>query len=284
VIVTPLVATMHWLPANYALGLCAGAAVVGVPIRYVPSPTKATIAIGAVFRELAMVLGLYALWMIAGHLAVTQDTGAIQHGQWVWDVERAMHLPNEHTLQQWALHSHLFVRVLNVYYAFEHVPSLILFLVWLFFRHRDRYPRYRNVLALTTLTCLLIQLIPVAPPRLMPNLHIIDTGALLGPNVYQAVGHGGPDQFSAMPSVHIAWAALITYTVIKVSPSPWRWLMALHLALVFAAVTFTGYHYWLDGIVAIIIIAVMFQVEAAGRWAFGNARTLMRAPAVATPD
>ena len=115
---TFVIAGMHWLPARYAVVLCAAAATAGVPVRYVSRPTKATIAIGAVFRELAMVLGLYALWMIAGGLAVTQDTGAIQHGQWVWDFERALHLPNEHTLQQWALHSHLFVRGLNAYYAF----------------------------------------------------------------------------------------------------------------------------------------------------------------------
>ena len=278
----PVIATMHWLPASDALVLCGSAAVVGVPIRYVPRPTKATIAIGAIFRELAMVLGLYTLWMIAGRLAVTQDSGAVAHGRWVWDAERTLHLPNEHTLQQWALHSHLFVRALNTYYAFEHVPALILLLVWLFFRHRDRYPRIRNVLALTTLTCLLIQLIPVAPPRLMPGLHIIDTGKLLGPNVYQAVGHGGPDQFSAMPSVHIAWAALFTFAVIRVSPSKWRWLMLLHLAAVFAAVTFTGYHYLLDGIVAIMIIAVMSQVEAAGRWTVGTVRARVRPFAVAS--
>ena len=278
----PIVGTMHWLPANDAAVMCAAAASVGVPMHYVARPTKSTIAIGAILRELAMILGLYTLWMIAGQLAVTQDTGAISHGQWVWNFERAIYLPNEHTLQQWALHSHLFVRLLNTYYAFEHVPSLIIFLLWLFFRHRDRYPRIRNVLALTTLTCLLIQLIPVAPPRLVPDLHMIDTGKLLGPDVYQSIGHGGPDQFSAMPSVHIAWAALFTWAVISVSPSRWRWLMLFHLALVFAAVTFTGYHYWLDGIVAIIIIAVMVQVEAAGRWAFGAARNRFRAVAVAS--
>ncbi len=283
--VATVIAVMHWIPANDAIVMCAAAAAIGVPLRYAGRPTRTTVAAGAIFRELAMVLGLYALWMIAGQLAVTQDTGAIQHGKWVWNVERTLHLPNEHTLQQWALHSHFFVRLLNIYYAFEHVPSLILFLLWMFFRHRDRYPRVRNVLALTTLTCLLIQLIPVAPPRLVPSLHIIDTGKLLGPTVYQAVGNGGPDQFSAMPSVHIAWAAMFTFTAIWVSTSKWRWLMLLHLAAVFAAVTFTGYHYWLDGIVAIAIIAVMTHVEAAGRWAFGTARARVRAlvPASATP-
>src|SRR5689334_12668633 len=104
-----VIATMHWLPASDAGVMCAAAASVGVPMRYVPRPTRVTVATGAILREFAMVLGLYTLWMIAGHLAVTQDTGAIAHGKWVWDVERFLHLPNERVLQQWALHSHLFM-------------------------------------------------------------------------------------------------------------------------------------------------------------------------------
>jgi hypothetical protein len=262
--------------------MAAIAACIGVPVRFASQPSRTAVAVGAILRELALVLALYSVWLIAGHLAVTQDLGAVKHGQWVWDFERAVYLPNEHTLQQWALHWHAFVRLLNVYYAFVHVPSLIIFLVWLFFRHRDRYPRVRNVLALTTLTCLLIQLIPVAPPRLVPGLHMIDTGKLLGPTVYQSVGHSGPDQFSAMPSVHIAWAALFTIAAIRVSPSKWRWLVALHLTMTFAAVTLTGNHYWLDGIVSIAIIAVMAQVEGAGRWVFRNATARVRGLAVAT--
>ena len=78
-----------------------------------------------------------------------------------------------------ALHPHRDqqgVRHLGVSAPYAAFFGVIAFLVWLFFRHRDRYPRIRNVLALTTLTCLLIQLIPVAPPRLVPGLHIV--GAL----------------------------------------------------------------------------------------------------------
>ncbi len=276
-----VLAGMHWLPTNDAIVMGAMAAFVGVPIRFVARPTRATTAIGAVLREVALVLGLYALWGIAGRLAVTQDIGAVQHGRWVWDLERALVLPNEHTLQAWALHSHAIVRVLNFYYAFAHVPSLLIFLVWLFFRHRDRYPRVRNVLALTTLSCLLIQLIPVAPPRLVPGLHMIDTGKLLGPTVYQSVGAGGPDQFSAMPSVHIAWAALFTIAVIRVSPSKWRWLMSLHLAMTFAGVTLTANHYWLDGIVSIILIGLMAGLESLASTAFAYAKARVRPVALA---
>ena len=64
----------------------------------------------------------------------------------------------------------------------------------------------RTVLAWTTLCCLLIQLIPVAPPRMIPGIGIVDTGLRYNQSVYS---HGLPiDQLSAMPSVHVAWAVL----------------------------------------------------------------------------
>ena len=80
----------------------------------------------------------------------------------------------------------------NLYYAVVHVPALIAMLVWLFVRHRDRYPAVRNTLALLTGACLLIQLVPVMPPRLMSSLGFVDTGHLYGQSVYTAARAGAP--------------------------------------------------------------------------------------------
>ena len=57
----------------------------------------------------------------------------------------------------------------NIYYATMHFGVLFVFLIWLFVRHRDRYRPVRGCWRLTTFVCLLIQLIPVAPPRLLPG-------------------------------------------------------------------------------------------------------------------
>ena len=241
-------------------------ACIGLPIIVVKSARRWVAPVGAIFRELALVLGLYSLWGLAGQLAAAQPTGATQNGLWVWDVERWLRLPNEKALQDWTLSHVSLVKTLNAYYAFVHGPSLMIFLAWLFFRHRDRYPVVRNTLAFLTMTCLLIQLTPVAPPRLIPQLHMIDTAIKYGQSVYPSVGGAGPDQYSAMPSLHIGWAALFTFAAIIVSTSRWRWLMTLHLALTFAAVTLTANHYWLDGIVAIILIVPSTML------AFGVAR------------
>ena len=246
---------LGWLATEYAVWLSALCAVIGVPLLLVRAPRRTIAGIGAIVRELALVLGLYSLWGIAGQLAASQPTGAFRNGLSVWDAERWLHLPDEKVLQDWILPYSWIAKSMNLYYAGVHGTSLFVFLIWLFFRHRDRYPEIRNTLAFLTLTCLLIQLIPVAPPRLIPQLHMVDTAIKYGQSVYPSVGGAGPDQFSAMPSLHIGWAALFTFAVIAVSSSKWRWLMLVHLFLTFAAVTLTANHYWLDGLVAIALIA-----------------------------
>lgn len=246
---------LGWLATEYAVWLCALCTVVGVPTLVLRRPSRAVSIVGAVVRELAIVLGLYSLWGFAGQLAAAQPTGAFRNGIAVWDAQRWLHLPNEKVLQDWVLPHVWFVKSMNLYYAGVHGTSLFIFLIWLFFRHRSHYPEIRNTLSFLTLSCLLIQLNPVAPPRLIPELNMVDTAIKYGQSVYPSVGAVGPDQFSAMPSLHIGWAALFTFAVIKVSPSKWRWLTLAHLILTFAAVTFTANHYWLDGIVAIILIA-----------------------------
>ena len=138
----------------------------------------------------------------------------------------------------------------NLYYATMHLTTMGIFLVWLFLRHRDRYRPVRTTLALTTLGCLLVQFVPVAPPRMLPGF--VDTGTRYGQSVYS---NGLPiDQLSAMPSVHVAWAALVGYFVWQCSPSRWRFIGPLHFVLTVLVVVVTGNHWWLDGIVAVAIL------------------------------
>ena len=145
-------------------------------------------------------------------------------------------------------------RATNTYYATVHVPATVAFLVWLFVRHRDHYPHWRNGLAIVTGFCLVIRFVRVAPPRFLPDLGYIDLSAKYGMSVYGPVGTGVSDQFAAMPSIHVAWAAVVSFGIIAASPSKWRWVFALQVILTMLAVSATGNHWWLDGIVAIALL------------------------------
>lgn len=204
-------------------------------------------------RESSLVAALYGLWQLAGSASLAHGEGAFGRARWIVRFEHGW-LPSERSAQRLLDSSELLARAANWYYAAMHFTALGLLLLWLFARHRDRYPRVRNVLVLLTAASLLIQLIPVAPPRLLPDLGFVDTAARYGESVY-GISTITIDQLSAMPSVHVGWALLVGWAVIGVSRSRYRWWILAHPVLTVFVVTATANHFWLDGIVAALLLA-----------------------------
>jgi PAP2 superfamily len=252
-----------WLPWQPALVAAMVFAAFAVATR--PSISSRVAVARGFAGELALVLGLYSLWQIAGQLSVMRVDGAIDRGRSIWHIEQALHLPSELSLQRALLSHPLAIQFANVYYATAHVTAVILVLIWAYIWHRDRYPQLRNVLALLTGACLLIQLVPVAPPRLVPGLGFVDAAHLYGQSVYTAVGTGVSDQLSAMPSLHVGWAILVAVAVVLIGTSPWRWLIVLHPIATLIVVGATANHWWLDGIVAVVVLGLAVVVDRAAR-------------------
>jgi PAP2 superfamily protein len=229
-------------------------------------------------RETTMIAGLYSLWQLAGTLSVFSSAGALDKAEWIERTERDWYLPSEASLQHATTgRSDFLAQAANLYYATMHFGVLFLFLLWLFVRHRDRYRAVRRVLALTTLVCLLIQLVPVAPPRLLPGHGYVDTAAQFGQSVYG--GAFGADELSAMPSVHVAWAVLVAWTTVAIGSGVGRWLGPLHAVVTTFVVVVTANHFWADGIVAVAVLVACAGLERVGRTAVASWQA-RRAPVV----
>ena len=238
------------------LGLLAGAALV----RRGPTPLRWA---AAYLREAAVLSGLYAAWQVVlDHLA-THTAGAVGHGRWVARVERDLHWPSEAWFQRPFLHHAVLGRAADVYYGAAHFTVMGIFLAWIFVRHREAYRPARGRLALVTLAAALIQAVPVAPPRLVPGAGVVDVARRFGQSVYNAGGLSDPGQLIAMPSVHVAWAALVALSVLQATRSRGRWLGPLHLIVTVAVVVGTGNHWWMDGAVALALLALAVPGQAA---------------------
>jgi hypothetical protein len=220
---------------------------------------------GRFTRETALVLGLFALWQFAGSHSVMGPGGALGRARWLWHVERVMHLPSEAWLQHVILPYPYLVQAFNLYYDILHFPVLIACLIWLFVWHRERYGSFRITLVAFTGICLVIQFIPVAPPRMLSGISMVDTAAQYGQSVYSSTAAFQADELSAMPSVHVGWAILVAIAVITIARSRWRWLAIGYPVLTSIAVVVTANHFWLDGIVAGIILAIVLPVQAGAR-------------------
>ena len=210
--------------------------------------------VAAASFEIAVVSALFALWQIANRLTRGHTTGGISRGRSIWHAERVIGLPSEKSVQDLIINHPWLVKSANYFYDTAHLTLMVVFLVWLWLRHRDRYPLVRNTIAAFTAMSLLIQMVAVAPPRLIGGTGLVDTAAVYGQSVYAAIGSGLADQYAAMPSIHVGWAVLISIAIVTCSPSRWRWLGLLHGLVTIFVVVATANHYWLDGIAACALL------------------------------
>jgi PAP2 superfamily len=269
---------LSWQQAAAAAG---GLIAASVALR---ATQRKRLASTAVFtQETGFVLGLFALWQLAGSFSVMGPGGALARSRWIWNFERTVHLPSEATIQRFFLPHPLIIQFFNLYYDSLHFPVLITMLVWLFVWHRDSYRRIRTTLVGLTGLCLLVQLIPVAPPRMLPGSGMVDTAVLYHQSVYSSVAGFDPDQLSAMPSVHVGWAILVAVAVITTASTRWRWLAVLYPVMTTLAVIVTANHFWLDGIVAGLILVFVLTVQAGTRRAVRRFRQA-RGPEPALPE
>ncbi len=257
----------HWVPSwQLAVSVAIGLAVVSlaariwlqIDARRTGVARKKSAVAAAAGWQVGILIGIYGMWQWVGSLALGLGGDGIERGRRLWDLERTLHLPSEKSFQALFLPHEWFIKFLDIYYVIAHYNVLLIMLAWLFWRHRDRYPEARNVIALATFACLAVQLVPVAPPRLIGGHGIVDTALKYGQSVYGPVGQGFSDQFSAMPSVHICWSAAVAFFVWRSTTSRWRYLGVAHALLTWIVVIATGNHYWLDGIVAILLLTLSF--------------------------
>ena len=254
-----------WLPWKPAVLIAIVCLVPGFGWRHNGTSRLRTAA--AMARETALVLGLYAIWQLAGSLSVMHVDGAEARGRRIVDLQQALYLPSEAALQHLVLPHPLWVQFCNGYYAIVHAPALVVFLIWAFLKDRSTYARWRTTMALSTAACLAIQLIPVAPPRMLTDLGFVDTAALYKQSVYAALGRGMAGQLAAMPSVHVGWALIVAFGIWQITDSPWRWLGVAHAVVTIVVVSATANHYWMDGIVAALLVALAagFQLVVRAR-------------------
>jgi hypothetical protein len=270
---------LSWPEAAVAAACLAGAAASAKLTR-----RPRLVAAAAFARESAVVLALFALWQLAGSFATAGTDGALARARWLWHLERVIHLPSEAIVQRAFLPHPTVVQALNLYYAGLHFPVLIACLLWLFIWHRRQYRHVRTTLVMLTASCLLVQFLPLAPPRMLTGDGMVDTAVRYGQSVYGSVAGFNADQLSAMPSVHVAWALLVALVVVQVSRSRWSWLALAYPAATVLAVTVTANHFWLDGVAAALILALVLLVQRAGRVALAALTAGRRAEAAETAE
>jgi hypothetical protein len=214
-------------------------------------------------RETVLLTSLFMVYrfgraMIAGHVHA-----AMMNATSVWEIERYLRFPNELLFQQWALRWPDLVEAANWYYVGVHFPLTAIFLAWGWWRRPPSDYRWarRLIITMTGLALVIHTVMPLAPPRMMSRLGFVDTMATIGPSAYEGSAATIANQFAAMPSLHVGWALLLAVVVIRTTTTPWRWLTLVHPAITTLVVVVTANHYWLDALVAAVLLAMTLAMN-----------------------
>jgi hypothetical protein len=217
------------------------------------------------WEELVLIGIGYYLYREARNLVPNQPGIAHRHGRSIQWLQDKMHLNFELSVNHFVDRHEWLAQIMDYYYATLHFVITIAVLVWLFVAHKRVYRGMRTALFATTLIGLAgFYLYPLAPPRLLPQFGYIDTlakyhtwGSLADPNVAEHT-----NQFAAMPSLHIGWAAWCTIAVWYCAKPLWLRILALIYPVgTLMVIVGTANHFILDAVGGLIVVAAGFGVQ-----------------------
>ncbi|MEU6771489.1 bifunctional glycosyltransferase 87/phosphatase PAP2 family protein [Streptomyces sp. NPDC046759] len=220
--------------------------------------------------ELLLIRVVYAAYQQV-RLAATGGTisggrvRAEDHGHIVLDIERFLHIDIEHRANHTVAQIGWLRGFFDYYYESFHFVVPLTVLAVLYWRRPVDYRWARASLGFATFLALIgFWLFPLAPPRLMPGLGVIDT--VHGVQDFSKPDYGTltalTNQYAAMPSLHFGWALWCGVVIAIVAPRWWmKALGLLHPLFTVSAIIATGNHWVLDAVGGAAVVAAGFGLS-----------------------
>ena len=235
-----------------------------------------------VIRQLLLFVGAYAVYQLVRGLVNDNDVAlASWNATKVIDLERALHVFVEPSIQAWALNKHWLMDIADWTYLNAHYVVTVGALTFIYLRRNDSFYFVRNTFMIAMAIALVgYALYPTAPPRLMPEWGFTDSiRQFTGITVEKGPGSALLNFYAAIPSMHVCFSLMIGWPMSKfvkhrVSRIAWR-LYPLFITFVVIA---TGNHYLTDVVLGALTAATSAllagKLLARARphvWAFGQA-------------
>lgn len=217
------------------------------------------------------------LYFLVRDLSAGQEREAFANAADIVNLEQALGLDWEATLQAKIINVDWVVAAMNWVYIWGHFPIIIASLIVLFGLSRRNFLTLRNALVASgAIGLVCFALYPVAPPRLFDPSTFFDSLNELSSSYKILQNPKVTNQFAAVPSFHVGWNLLVAVAVWRAT----RRRLVRSVAIVFpllmmSAVVLTANH-WLLDIVAGIAVAIAGLLGAAvldrlaGRIAFAR--------------
>ena len=181
-------------------------------------------------------------------------------------LEHHLGIFHEATIQHWAQHFTPLIVAANYFYGSLHFIVTIFTGVFLYRRFTDDYPRFRNMLGITTAVALIgFTFYPLVPPRLLAA-HYGFHDTLAQYPTFWSFNSGGmshlSNQYAAMPSVHIAWSTWCALALVpRLKSRTGKVLAFCYPFCTLIVIVITANHYVIDAVGGLLILAIGYVLS-----------------------
>jgi hypothetical protein len=214
----------------------------------------------------------FALWGIADLLyegvrgvVAGRYEAALANARAVIALERATGTFFEQKLQAMFVNSHALMDAANWIYMNAQFTVNLVFLAFIYSQRNEIFYFVRNMFFVAMGIALVVHLaVPVAPPRMFPQLGFVDTVHQLA-HVNQDTGAVSMfvNPYAAVPSMHLCFALLVGTTLFRLTERRWLRLVAtVYPLLVLVVIVLTANHFFFDalmGAVTALLAAIAAQ-------------------------
>lgn len=212
-------------------------------------------------RQIALFGAAYLCYSFVRGLAEVDTTVAFDHTRDVIQLERALHVFVEPSIQAWAMGSHALIDVSSWLYVNAQTTVTLAALIYIYLRHNRSFYFVRNMLMIAMVIALAgYAVFPTAPPRFMPEWGFVNTVASIAGG---HVGHEGAtaatffNPYAAVPSMHVAFALMIGWRLSSlVKPRALKLAWALYPFLIAFVIIVTANHFIFDAVLGALTAAL----------------------------
>jgi hypothetical protein len=226
--------------------------------------------IGRFLEEVCLIVPAGLLYFSVRGAEHASASLAIEHARQVVSFERSLGILVEPDLQRTIVGHPALVDLFNWIYVWAHWPVILIWVVWMWTRHRDAYPVYRNAVLLSGAAGMVVfALYPLAPPRLFSDLNVVDTVSLRSHSYRVLQPPSLTNLYASMPSLHFGWNLIVGIAIARNARTLLGHVIGVILPIaMFAAIILTANHYLVDGIAGgtFALTALAISAYATPRW------------------
>lgn len=220
--------------------------------------------------ELSVFVALAVIYNVVRALPTLSDVLAFRHARYVMSAEGPIFQLVELPLNKWMTGIPVVAIAACYFYAVMHYAATPI--VFWMSRRRGGWQYWRGYWSLVVasgIALLIYALYPVAPPRLVPDLNVVDVMRAFAGYGWWGDAASAPrgigdatNQFAAMPSMHFGWALWCSIQMWGFKTWRWRAPAIAYPSVLAVVVLATGNHFLLDlvgGALCVVIALIVVR-------------------------